>query len=412
MSRYPYHISYVSEVVMRLITGRTVADTIRGTSVAEDILGLDGNDLLYGGGGDDRISGGNGNDFLYGEVGNDTLLGGAGDDRMFGGDGNDVFGDSTGRDYFSGGLGFDTLDYSSLATGRGVDVFLTRGIGGRDAAGDTYARDIENVTGSKFQDFLWGNGVDNVLSGGAGNDFLRGFAGNDTFLGGTGNDEMYGDAGNDVFRPGTGQDIIVGGLGTDTVNMSSETAALTIDFGQNKFSGPLAVWGLPEGDQIDAEVLVGTNFDDDININGQIGWNFTALNGAAGNDLLQGASSYFGGTGEDTIRLTTGRAEQVNLQKDLGYDKITFFDSAGGDRLVVSKSAFGPINTTGDAYDWVETTDSPDALAARASFIYETTTQILWFDGDGTGEAQAPIAIAGFYSPTANPIATDIVLVG
>jgi Ca2+-binding RTX toxin-like protein len=406
-------------MALHLITGRSVADTIIGTALADQILALDGNDNVRAGGGDDVIVGGNGNDALYGELGNDVVDGGLGNDYIDGGEGNDTLMDSGGIDTFVGGAGFDTIDYSGTQVGRGVDVFLTLGIGGRDAAGDKFTG-IENATGSKFQDFLWGNNADNVLDGREGNDFLRGFDGNDTLIGGNGNDEFYGDAGLDIFRPGSGQDIIVGGSNWDTVDMTGETGGMIVDFGKQLFAGSLQEWGKPDGDQIDAEYLIATNLDDSINLNGQVGWNFIGLNGADGNDVLSGALLYFGGNGEDTIRLN-GRAETVGLQLNAGYDKITAFDHAGGDLLRVSKAAFGlATDPNGNAiFNWVDTTDAPHALAGGPTFIYEKTTQILWFDADGTGNTSAPIALAGFYSlpndPTTGmpvaPTASDLVFV-
>ncbi len=402
---------------MRIINGSSAANTIRGTSVAEKILGNNGNDSLYGGGGNDILDGGFGNDRLYGESGNDRLIGGAGDDRLYGGIGNDVLTDIAGTDYFNGGDGFDTLDYSSTL-GRGVDVFLNLGIGGRAAAGDTYTQ-IENIVGSNYQDFLWGNAANNVINGGNGNDYLRGFDGNDLLIGGEGNDELYGDAGNDVFRPGMGQDIIIGGAGTDRVDLSLEKAGVVIDFAGNAFTGPLEAWGLPGGDQIYAEVLTGTKFNDKIDLTGQVIWEFTTLDGGAGNDELKGVQKFIGGAGEDTIRLTDGAVESVVLQNDLGIDKIARFNAAEGDKLLISKAQFGlTTDTNGDpVYAWVDTTDEPTALAAGPAFIYEQSTQILWFDADGTGAAKAPVALAGFYGLpvdqisglTVHPVAADLI---
>ena len=386
-------------MALRVITGTTAANIIRGLSVAEEILGLAGNDQLYGGGGDDKVNGG------------------LGDDMLFGDDGNDILVDSDGIDSFSGGAGFDTIDYSGLTIGRGVDVFLSLGYGGRDALGDTY-NSMENATGTKYQDFLWGNADNNVLDGGDGNDFLRGFDGTDTLIGGRGNDELYGDAGGDVFRPGSGQDIVIGGAGTDWVDMTGETIGMTIDFQQNLFIGSLSKWGTTEGDQLYAEGLLGTATDDNINLTGQAYWTFTALDGGAGNDILQGARSYWGGLGEDTMRLTNGKSEDVVLQLDKGYDKITSFEASGGDRLVVSKAQFGLNANDTPVFQWVDNLDEPRSTTTQASFIYEASTQILWFDGDGTNTAKAPVAIAGFYGlpidlsgATVQPLPTDIVLV-
>ena len=60
-------------------------------------------------------------------------------------------------------------------------------------------------------------------------------------------------------------------------------------------------------------------------------------------------------------------------------------------------------------YKWVDTTDAPRAFVAGPAFIYEKTTQIVWFDADGTATNAAPVAIAGFYNPANNLLATDLI---
>lgn len=260
-----------------------------------------------------------------------------------------------------------------------------------------------------------------MLNGGAGNDFLRGYEGNDTLIGGAGKDEMYGDAGNDIFRPGSGQDIILGGAGSDWVNMSSETSAIVANFATQTFSGSLQPWGMADGDQIFAEGLTATNFDDDINLDGQT-WNFGLLNGAGGDDKLAGAGLFYGGSGEDTIILNNAKTEQVVLQFGMGYDQIGSFNSGNSDKLLVSKSAFGIATDVGGnpIYNWVNSFSDLNAASAAPTFIYEVPTQILWFDADGSGKSAAPIAVAGFYGIPADPVtglavapqATDLVFVG
>ncbi len=400
---------------MGTFNGKSGSDFLKGSTSADKILGFSGNDSLFGFSGDDVIDGGDGNDTVDGGDGNDKLAGGNGNDRLLGGNGNDVLSDFSGTDLFSGGAGYDTLDYSGMKTGRGVDVYLTLGIGGRDASGDTYSG-IENVTGTQFQDFLWGASTNNVLNGGAGNDFMRGFAGNDTFLGGAGNDEMYGDDGYDLFRPGYGQDIIDGGASSDWMDFTDIGSKIVVDFNKNTFSGPLQKWGSADGDQVyNVEGLRATNFDDNIDLNGAAGWmSFTTVDGGKGNDTLSGASTFFGGMGEDTVRLTAGKAQWVVLQRDMGIDKIVNFDTADGDKLAVSRSQFGlKTDTSGNTiFNWVDTTDAPHALTIGPAFIYETTTQILWFDADGTASKSAPIALAGFYSPANAVTASDLVFIG
>ena len=56
-----------------------------------------------------------------------------------------------------------------------------------DAQGDTF-NSIENLTGSNFNDSVYGNSAANAINGGAGNDVIKGYAGNDTLTGGSGSD--------------------------------------------------------------------------------------------------------------------------------------------------------------------------------------------------------------------------------
>lgn len=141
---------------------------ITGFNRSDTILGLDGNDTIDGGGGGDLIRGGAGNDridhfgwssgvhngigdTLQGGSGDDTIEGGEAGDLIEGGDGNDhlkgnkgddsLFG-GTGDDYLQGGDGDDTLDWGDdyrddegMNGGRGNDVFIVSGGGGRISGG-------------------------------------------------------------------------------------------------------------------------------------------------------------------------------------------------------------------------------------------------------------------------------------
>ena len=91
--------------------------------------------------------------------------------------------------------------------------------------------EIENITGSKFNDTLQGDNGDNRLDGGAGNDTLIGNAGNDTLVGGTGNDVMLGGDSDDVFlliNAQLGRDDIQGGAGYDTIDLTAKTQNWTV----------------------------------------------------------------------------------------------------------------------------------------------------------------------------------------
>ena len=167
----------------------------------EDAVGSQGADVVSGTGRANRIGGGDSADTLYGKNGNDRLTGGAGDDTIHGGKGSDTA-------YFSGT--FTDLDHEP----EGVVVTLIDG--NATGEGTDHLSSIENVVGSDWSDWLYGDNGDNKLVGGAGDqDVLNGRDGNDTLIGGGGRDFLYGEGGDDKIIAGAGDDIIYGDAGAD-----------------------------------------------------------------------------------------------------------------------------------------------------------------------------------------------------
>jgi len=173
-----------------------------------------GNDTLIGGGGRDGMDGGDGVDtvsyetspggvritfesdgFASGRGGDAELdgiknvenaIGSNFNDELKGDAGNNVLRGGGGADLLDGRVGSDTADYSTSAAG--VTVNLETGVAsGGDAQGDTFIN-IENITGSNFNDNLHGLGG-GVVRGGAGNDTLSSNTGG-TFIGGAGADTL------------------------------------------------------------------------------------------------------------------------------------------------------------------------------------------------------------------------------
>jgi serralysin len=189
--------------------------------------GNSSNNTLYGTRGFDILSGLAGNDRLYGLEGNDVLYGGDGVDRLYGGAGNDTFTSGKGSDFIFGGLGLsDTVRYDDLARGsnssingvsfNGVYVDLARGIARERAYGtsDTLSG-IEQVQGSRYNDYLVGDTRANLLGGDAGNDYISG---------GSGSDQIFGGDGNDILRGGLGGDTMSGGKGADRFQFDDREA--------------------------------------------------------------------------------------------------------------------------------------------------------------------------------------------
>jgi Ca2+-binding RTX toxin-like protein len=243
------------------------ADTIFGFGGDDTIFGLGGNDLIAGGSGADAIDGGSGtdtanygdswegvavslatgqgfggtaegdtltsienltgsaredtlignsgNNVLSGMQGNDVLKGGGGADTLWGDTENDTLKGGGGADTLNGGGGYDTASYADSGAGVGVSLFTDTAAGG-DAEGDEL-NSIEFLTGSAYNDSLWGHDGSNVLRGNAGNDNLKGFGGADSIYGGDHNDTLWGMDGNDTLIGENGVDTLYGGAGLDNL---------------------------------------------------------------------------------------------------------------------------------------------------------------------------------------------------
>ncbi|NVK42692.1 MAG: hypothetical protein HWE39_15735, partial [Oceanospirillaceae bacterium] len=146
------------------ISGGVGEDLLRGGKGDDSINGDGGSDTLVGGNGSDTLNGGALGDFLEGGDGKDVLDGGAGSDRLFGGthndeinagDGNDVIFGDHGADTIDGGDGTDAVQY--LASGTGVTVDLSTGLGTSGQATGDVLSNIENINGSRASDHLIGD---------------------------------------------------------------------------------------------------------------------------------------------------------------------------------------------------------------------------------------------------------------
>lgn len=212
------------------IIGSNFNDTLTGDGGVNTLSGGLGNDILDGGTGLDTVtydsasgavfvnisatsvsgvvansaSGADGNDTLSnfenitGSAFNDTLIGNGSSNVLDGGAGNDILIGGAGADTIIGGAGTDTASYvnatSSVRATLGGAVLAHLG----DALGDTFSG-VENLTGSNFNDILYGDSANNTLTGGAGNDDLRGYDGNDIIDATQGFDQVYGGNGDDTI---------------------------------------------------------------------------------------------------------------------------------------------------------------------------------------------------------------------
>ena len=289
------------------LTGSAHADTLAGDSRANRLDGGAGDDRLYGGpgGGDDVLRGGPGADALYGGAGNDVMDGGAGADTL------------------RGGPGADTASY--LFSDAGVVVRLKEGTGERGHAEGDVILDVENVTGSGYNDSLVGDDEANHLAGNEGDDSL------------------WGGAGDDTLEGGIGADRLSGGSGADWASYLRSNAGVTVNLGDGTGMG-----GHAEGDTLEAiENIRGSGYADTLTgdaaanrLDGRSGDD--ELDGGAGNDTLEGGSGadrLSGGGGSDWVSYLQSRAGvTVNLADGTGKgghaegDTISDVENARGTR--------------------------------------------------------------------------------
>jgi Ca2+-binding RTX toxin-like protein len=320
-------------------------DWIWGFDGADTIFGLGGNDDILGGNGADRIDGGAGDDDMahyydsdvgvfvslvtgrgfngtaegdtlvsiegldgsfYGDllVGNDldnALLGNGGNDALKGGGGNDFLDGASGADTVDGGEGVDTASYYNSPVG--VQISLIDDIAASGEAEGDELNSIENLSGSGYDDSLFGDNNANFLNGNDGADTLLGFGGDDILYGDGrslgGNDVLNGGAGHDTLNGGPGGDTMAGGLDADIFvwHSTNEGAALTsagVDFANLDV---ILDFNAAEGDKIDVstiDAMQGVNGDQDFTFVGEY---FTA-----GGFTAAGQAAYYS-DGVDTYLL-------------------------------------------------------------------------------------------------------------
>ncbi|WP_373480982.1 Calx-beta domain-containing protein [Geminocystis sp.] len=269
---------------------------------------------------------------------------------------------------------------------------------------------------------LVGNANNNNLSGGTGNDTLQGLGGNDTLRGlagndildgGTGNDSMVGSTGNDTYYVNSTGDRVIenSNEGTDIVN-SSISYVLGSNLENLTLTGTSNLTGI--GNTLNnsitgnsgANIINGNNGNDTLNgaagndnLNG--GNNNDRLDGGTGNDKLigglgndvllggDGNDILIGGNGNDTLTVGTGGDRFVFKYADEGIDRITDFNLAQGDKIVISASGFDGGLTANANLTTAQFLIGSAATNASQRFIYNSSTGAFFFDQDGTGITSA-----------------------
>ncbi len=303
-------------------------------------------DYLYLTGASSSGTGNNLNNYIKGTTGNNSLYGMDGNDTLEGGSGDDILSGGYGADVLKGGAGIDTASYSKATTGIVVSL-VNRALYTGEAAGDTLSQ-IENLTGGKYNDTLYGNGLANTLNGGSGNDVLLG---------------------------GAGADVLIGGDGTDTASYASATKGVRVSMSNNAVNNNDAA-----GDTFSSiENLTGSSYAD--YLYGSASANI--LLSGAGNDQLNGGlgkDKLTGGSGDDVFLFSSALNASANV------DTITDFNVAD-DVIWLSGAIFKGLADgvlAGGAFrKGTSAADSSDRI------IYDPTNGKISYDADGAGGKSA-----------------------
>lgn len=412
---YPVTNSFwVSTIISGHILDFTAAllagdDTVTGTVSSDRLLGFDGNDTLIGGPGADVLDGGSGSNTasyataatgvvanldnnafgtgdargdiyqsiqnLAGSAFDDILYGDHGDNRLSGGAGPDILVGEAGSDTLDGGPGVDTVAYDASAAGLRADLLMPATNTG-DAAGDSYIS-IENLDGSSFDDFLYGDNNANVIGGNlyhdtpSGNDWLYGRGGNDTLFGYDGDDSLDGGPGADRMTGGPGDDVYY-------VDNANDKVIEALGGGQDSVVSSIS-YTLPAN--VETLRLSGTG-----NINGTGNAAANAVIGNAGNNRLAG------GGGNDTLRGGGGRDAFVfdtPLNAINNVDHITDF-TVGIDTITLDHRTFAALAPgrlpTAAFYS------NPTGLAAHDTsdrIVYDMASGGLYYDANANASGGA-----------------------
>ncbi|WP_272492073.1 DUF4214 domain-containing protein [Massilia phyllostachyos] len=294
---------------------------------------------------------------------------------------------------------------------RGLNVLFVTGISPRPVTATGTAQN-DTLHGSDFADSLsggsagndklYGYGGDDILYGGDEaprtgliNDYLYGGDGNDVLHGNGGIDELRGEAGDDVLYGGADRDFLFGGAGDDVLDGGDGDDSLHDEAGDNILTGG-------EGNDFLATQAGTTG----------------TLNGGNGNDTLvgHGGEDYFGGAGDDTIRLVLDApaAARGAAYGGSGNDRIELWWSSPSDTHLDIRGGDGSDTYVLQAFDMAAgaTADvrivdfgSGDSIDVRPllgfagtgnpfangslRLVQDGANTALMFDPDGTGAVHA-----------------------
>ncbi len=284
-----------------------------------------------------------------------------------GGGGNDLIIANRAANRIDGGAGSDTVSYETM-DGRsgGIVVSIGADVFGAGAAAGDRLISIENVTGTRSNDVIVGDGGNNTIDGGAG-----------------------------------GRDVMYGGRGIDTLSYASATESVVLNL-QNGRTGGASIGDV----YYDFENIIGTGFED--TLDGNSGAN--KIWGGAGGDRIQGNNGnddlygeggndiIAGNSGDDRI---TGGAGGDRMTGDQGND-VFIFTAIEAQTDVIVDFTRGRDRIDLSAIDAIAGTTADDAFSFIGSSAFSNVAGQLRFAGgfltgdvNGDGVADFTIQLSG-----------------
>ena len=346
----------------------------------------DGVTLFVSATGNDTIEGDESDDFIYGAGGNDTIHGGGGDDLIAGGDGNDVLSGGAGHNFIAGGDGDDALDLGISGAGVGANISLRAIV---PTSSDERAS-IEVVNGAAVNRIV---DIERIE--------LTNFSDKVSLLGDL--DEYHGDP----LKVSMGGSAVA--FHQDEVDASQSSTGVYFNLGSGNAVGldkttnhgasvGLLGWALPYVGAIleptdiqitGANSAIGSNYSDIlIGSSGKqgSGEGYSALYGAAGNDMLIGAgweSHLYGGAGDDQFGVGANTIiEDAQAHDGVFYAGVPIFGGAKQWWMEAGTAYWSPISTIMGAFPVI----GASVLATASFFIDVPTMKFANFQRSQTGD--------------------------
>ena len=377
-------------------TGNGIDNNLTGNSAANTLLGLGGADFIIGGGGLDQLNGGEDSDTYY--------------VASFAEYADAHFTDS-------GSTGWDIVRFAGTMAGTLVMQAGDTGIEEIDVA--TSSGPAPNFSGTTAINvdasaltngvIIRGNSGINMLTGTAFNDNLYGNNGNDTLNGGDGHDVLDGGRGNDVMTGGNGVDVYyvdsVGDTVVETASIDGDAVFSTISYTLGTYVENLVLQGTNN--------LNGTGNDSNNSLTGNIAANILTglggmdnLDGGAGNDSLYGGDSFdwltggagrdqlSGGSGGDIFNFDEGHFAGMTTNTS---DRILDFSQAEGDKVRLEDIDANSVLGGEQSFSFIGT-DAFHGTAGELRYYQSSGNTYVQGDINGDGAADFMIRIDGLHT--------------